>query len=402
MNQATPRENRNVAVQPQPRAGGRLTLEIRRDLLLGASDAAALDRLIEERPRPGIFVSPGWLTGFFAEPPAGFEPALMLLRDGDLLRGVMPVGVSRNRTETRIRLLGGGSGSDCTDLVAQRGFEAAGSDAVLSWAAETSGPRGFVFELRDVPADSALWGAIHRAGAETRQQLALQPSEIHTHPYLALSEPAREPDGEPWRAARCSIEKHRRKLERRCRLRIELLHDRNDVSAAFDALVRFLHRRWKDQGGSALDDPRVLRFHRRVLPSLLAEGRLRMIRLSADMRTIAVFYGIAAGSWWGYYLAGYDRDWAGRIHLGQITLASAIELAAREGATEFDFLKGADRVKYQWPVRERSTLDADLYSNRPGPQWRRAARTGRDSAAALVKSARQLLQRSAAPPPSPR
>ena len=75
----------------------------------------------------------------------------------------------------------------------------------------------------------------------------------------------------------------------------------------------------------------MVRFHRRALPLLLAEGRLRMIRLSSDIRTIAVFYGIASGSWWGYFLAGYDRAWAGRIHLGQITLAAAMELAAREG-----------------------------------------------------------------------
>jgi hypothetical protein len=57
------------------------------------------------------------------------------------------------------------------------------------------------------------------------------------------------------------------------------------------------------------------------------------------------------GGWRGYYLAGYDRQWAGRIHLGQITLAAAIDLAS-QGAREFDFLKGADRVKYLWPVRE--------------------------------------------------
>ena len=116
-----------------------------------------------------------------------------------------------------------------------------------------------------------------------------------------------------------------------------------------------------------------------------------MIRLSADMRTIGVFYGVASTSWWGYYLAGYDRAWAGRIHLGQLTLAAAIEQATKEGATEFDFLKGADRVKYVWPVRERSTIDADLYSQRSGAQLRRATRATREAAAALVKSARDLF-----------
>jgi CelD/BcsL family acetyltransferase involved in cellulose biosynthesis len=163
---------------------------------------------------------------------------------------------------------------------------------------------------------------------------------------------------------------------------------------AFEALVGMLHTRWGGgEGGSALDDPRALRFHRHVLPKLLAEGRLRMIRLSSDLRTIAVFYGLAAATWWGYFLAGYDRQWAGRIHLGQITLAAAIDHAVQEGATEFDFLKGAHGVKYLWPVRERSTIDADAYAAGPRAQLARAAWAGREAAAGAVKSARGLFSR---------
>jgi CelD/BcsL family acetyltransferase involved in cellulose biosynthesis len=266
---------------------------------------------------------------------------------------------------------------------------------MLAWLVKSFAPKGVILELRDVPDESSLWGAVHRAGAERTLQLALQPSEIHTLPYLPLagSDAERGVDGWPI-SKRRSLDKHRRMLERRCRLRIDLLDDATEVSAAFDCLVRFLHRRWDGHGeGSVLDNPRTLRFHRRALPQLLAEGRLRMIRLSADMRTIAVFYGVASGSWWGYYLSGYDRDWAGRIHLGQLTLATAIEMATREGATEFDFLKGADRVKYVWPVRERATIDADVYSHRSGAQLQRAARATREATAALAKSARHLFSR---------
>lgn len=122
-----------------------------------------------------------------------------------------------------------------------------------------------------------------------------------------------------------------------------------------------------------------------------------MIRLSTDMRTIAVFYGLAGSGWWGYYLAGYDRQWAGRIHLGQITLAAAIDLASRDGATEFDFLKGAERVKYLWPVRERSSLDANAYSEHSGSQFTRAAWATREAASAFVKSARDLFPTPAHP-----
>jgi CelD/BcsL family acetyltransferase involved in cellulose biosynthesis len=118
-----------------------------------------------------------------------------------------------------------------------------------------------------------------------------------------------------------------------------------------------------------------------------------MIRTTADGRTVAVFYGLAAGAWWGYYLAGYDREWAGRIHLGQVNLATAIEMAAAEGAAEFDFLKGAEPVKYVWPVRERTAIDADVFSRGCGVQLARASRATRDATAALSKSARALFCR---------
>jgi CelD/BcsL family acetyltransferase involved in cellulose biosynthesis len=290
-----------------------------------------------------------------------------------------------------VTLLGGGAGSDRVDLLASRGSEAACADLFLSWLAESFGPQGFVLELRDVPGTSSLWGAIHRAGLERSQPLALVPQEIHPVPYLDLLDRGGRASAEQASHTATSLARHRRWLEQRCRLRIETLHDAAEVSSAFDTLTSLLRARWRGHGGSALDHPRVQRFHRRVLPLLVAEGRLRMIRLSADMRPIAVYYGLAAGKWSGYYLAGYDREWAGRIHLGRVTLAAAMDLMAQEGATEFDFLKGAERVKYSWPVRERVTVDADVYSQQSGPQLVRATRAARGAAIAFARTAKGLL-----------
>ncbi len=371
----------------------RMTVELTQDLGLRPEDAASLETLIEGHPSLGVFLSNAWLSGFFAEPPTGFAPSLALLREGNALRGVVPIALRDTLTHRRVGLVGGGMGSDRIDLLAARGFEAVCADAFLSWLGEAFGGRAFVLELRDVPAGSPLWGAVHRAGVERTQPLALQPREIHTLPYLDLVEPWTSAiDAAPPARSLRSLDKHRRWLERRCRLRIDLLENLSEVMDAFESLARFLHARWRDRDrGSILDNPRTLRFHRHVLPLLLSEKRLRMIRLSADARTIAVFYGLASGRWWGYYLAGYDREWAGRIHLGQIALATAIEFASKEGATEFDFLKGADRVKYLWPVRERATLDADVYSEGSGAQFKRVTRATRDAAAALAKSGRDLF-----------
>jgi CelD/BcsL family acetyltransferase involved in cellulose biosynthesis len=372
----------------------RLTVEHRASLEFDAVDALALGSLLDTRPSLAVFLSPAWLSGFFADPPAGDEPALAVFREEGALRGMAPIAVRRTFTHVRVSLLGGAAGSDRTDLVAARGYEASCADLLLSWLEEAFG-RDAVLELRDVPAESPIWGAIHRANQERRPTRSLQPRDIHTLPYLDLNERETAPGARgPGRWHPPSLDKHRRWLERRGDVRIERLEDAGEVLRALDTLRQFLHARWEGQErGSVLDDARSLRFHQHVLPRLLAEKRLRMLRFSSGTRPIAVFYGVASAGWWGYFLAGYDREWAGRIRLGQITLAAAIDRAEEEGAAEFDFLKGAHRTKYLWPVRERATLDADVYLERPGAQLERAARAVREAAAGLAKSARSIFSR---------
>jgi CelD/BcsL family acetyltransferase involved in cellulose biosynthesis len=394
MREAGATANREPAPDAAPEHAAALSVELTGELALELADADALERILADRPETAVFVSPAWLSGFFADPPDGVQPLLAILRQGRVLRGVMPIAIRRTLTQTHVAPLGGSCGSDRVDLVTARGFEAAGADAFVQWLRDAFGSAGFVLELRDVPATSALWGAVYRASAEGTFRGALVPRELSTLPYLDLREPPTiSLAAAPAAAALRSLEKHRRWLERRCRLRIDLLDDPGEVMKAFDSLVGFLHARWRGAAeGSALDDSRRRRFHAVVLPRMLQAGSLRMIRVSADIdRTIAVFYGMASGAWWGYYLCGYDREWAGRIHLGQVTLGAAIGLAGREGAGEFDFLKGAHRIKYAWPVKERATLDADLFSDRPGPQLTRAYRAVRDAAAALTKSARHCF-----------
>ena len=384
----------SAALRHPSKRRGNLTIEYRTALSLSAEDAAVLDGIADARPHVGVFLSHAWLSGFFAEPPRGYQPSLVILRAGGVLRGIVPLAIHQRLTHTRISLLGGGFGSDRVDLLAARGYEAACADRVMAWL-HSEFRHGYILELRDVPDDSALWAAIGRAASERPARLVVVPREVYALPHLQLhdSHDGAVLDG----GVAASLARHRRWLERRCHLRIETLTDQDDVMKAFEELTAQLRARW-GRAESALDNPRLQRFHRHVLPQLLREGRLRMVRLLADMRPVAVFYGLTsraidarprgpmAKRWWGYYLAGYDRAWAGRIHLGRVALAAAIELAVKDGASEFDFLKGPEPVKYLWPVRERITVDADVYSCALGPRLTCAARTARTAFGALVRS----------------
>jgi CelD/BcsL family acetyltransferase involved in cellulose biosynthesis len=372
-----------------------LTVEVRADVDLGHDDVVALDALIEGRPDVGVFMSRAWLAGFLEEPVPAVEPAFVLLREGETLKGLAPLAIRRTLTHTRIGFLGGGAGSDRVDLLAARGYDAACSDALVAWLVATFRDRPLVLELRDVPLDSPLWGALYRANTARTPGLTVQPREMHTLPYLDLAEfwsPTMQENPQLW--GKPSLDRHRRWLERKGRIRFHLLRHTEEVLQAFETLTAMLHARWTRNGqASALDDPRARRFHRAVLPRLLAEGRLRMTRMTADDRVVGVSYGLGTSAWWGNYFLGYDREWSGRIHLGRLIFAASIEYAAREGATEFDFLKGAERVKYLWPVRTRGTVHADVYPITTGAQLLRAGSAARDAAAAMAKSAGRLFSR---------
>jgi CelD/BcsL family acetyltransferase involved in cellulose biosynthesis len=348
-------------------------------------DAAVVELLINQRPEVGVFLSQAWLSGFFAEPPSGYEPSLLTFRDAGVLRGFIPLAIRSTFSHTRVMLLGGEAGSDRTDLLACRGYEAACADTFIGWLAASFGRRGFILELRNVPGESPLWSAVHRSCIERGARLIAQPDAIHALPYLDLTEAFMANAASPRES---HVLQKRRPLEKRGHLTIDLLDDEAEVLSAFDSLVRFLHLRWRGCGEeSGAGHPRMQRFHRHVLPRLLAEGRLRMLRLSCDTRTIGVFYGVGAAHWWGGYLAGYDREWAGEIQLGQIVIASAIEFAAEQGAGKFDFLNGLEGVRAPWTVRDRVSVDAQIYSAGSGAQFTRALHATRQAASALVKSA---------------
>ena|SRR5438105_11909593 len=52
------------------------------------------------------------------------------------------------------------------------------------------------------------------------------------------------------------------------------------------------------------------------------------------------------------YLSGFDPALA-RFSLGTLLVGHAIEEAVREGAEEFDFLRGQEDYKYRWGAKDR-------------------------------------------------
>jgi CelD/BcsL family acetyltransferase involved in cellulose biosynthesis len=159
---------------------------------------------------------------------------------------------------------------------------------------------------------------------------------------------------------RKKIRYYRRALERLGEVRIETpTPDTLDdlLTSLFD-----LHAaRWKrrDLPGLLADDTSQ-QFHRQVAPGMLNAGMLRMYATRCNDRIVAVFYGFALNGTVYYYLGGYDPELE-KLSIGTILVAHAVEQAVRDGATSFDFLRGAEEYKYAWGATDQMNRRRQLF-----------------------------------------
>jgi CelD/BcsL family acetyltransferase involved in cellulose biosynthesis len=129
--------------------------------------------------------------------------------------------------------------------------------------------------------------------------------------------------------------------------------DAQTIPRFLDALAHLHARRWCERGSpGVLDDPSVLAAHREAAPLLHAAGLLRLHALRLDGEFIAVLYCLFDAAplherRYYYYLGGFEPR-RRALSPGTLLIAHAIENAVAQGATAFDFLRGAEAYKYRW------------------------------------------------------
>jgi CelD/BcsL family acetyltransferase involved in cellulose biosynthesis len=153
---------------------------------------------------------------------------------------------------------------------------------------------------------------------------------------------------------------YRRQLERSGDVRIETPSPET-LDDLLTALFDLHAARWKRRNlPGVLADDASQQFHRDVARRMLDAGMLRMYATRIDDRIAAVFYGFALNGIVYYYLSGYDPDLE-KQSIGTILVAHAVEQAVRDGATTFDFLRGAEEYKYAWGATDRMNRRRQLF-----------------------------------------
>ena len=193
---------------------------------------AALDALIDGRPEVGVFLSRAWLSGFFADPPTAPSPRSSLLRQGRCCAASVPLAIRPDPDAcVRCRSLAAHSvrsrRSALPPRVSRRRIAIRSSPGLPRRSAR----RVRLLEFRDVPVDFRAVGrdparrcrrhTARRASAAGNLHAAVSGSRTTSVSHAVRDAPSA--------AFARSLEKHRRWLDIRCRLQIDVLDDRDEV-----------------------------------------------------------------------------------------------------------------------------------------------------------------------------
>ncbi|HWI57515.1 MAG TPA: GNAT family N-acetyltransferase [Bacillota bacterium] len=164
---------------------------------------------------------------------------------------------------------------------------------------------------------------------------------------------------------------YRRRVRKLAAARIESANPEN-FDELFERLLQLHRARWASRGqNGVLAEEQVQQFHREAAYQMLVAGTLRLYGLRVGERIEASFYGFGNGQRTFYYLGGFEPELS-PYSPGALLIGHAIEEAIREGAAEFDFLRGREAYKYMWGAKGRLNYRRQLWHSAASERARAA------------------------------
>jgi len=131
------------------------------------------------------------------------------------------------------------------------------------------------------------------------------------------------------------------------------IEDPAEIGSALETLASLSRKRWDRR--TCFGTPGFIAFHREIAALSLARGWLRFFVLELRGIPVAATYCFAYDGEYHAYQLCIDREWAA-LNVGHLLVQHVIEEAIREGASAFDYLRGAERYKRDWA----SAIRADV------------------------------------------
>ncbi len=309
------------------------------------------ERVLSRSRRRSPFLSPSFLIPWAEAFAQGRLFRLARWEEGGTARGFLFLCA---REEGGFELLGGENVSDSLDALVEEGSEGRFWAEFLRASRDLlkEGPLRLQCLVEGSPSLSLLPGICGELG------IGIRIEETDRSPYIPL------PEGfAAYLAGLGKKERHelRRKLRRADEaepgLSFRVTGSPRELERDYPSFVD-LHRKSHPEKREFMDD-RMERFFRGVAERFFAEGRLRLAFLRGRAGDLAAAFQIEHEGSLLLYNSGFDPASAG-ISPGLVLLARCIEDSIGRGLSEYDFLRGRERYKYDLGGRDRIVCRATL------------------------------------------
>ncbi|MGJ4944827.1 GNAT family N-acetyltransferase [Bradyrhizobium sp. HKCCYLS1011] len=285
----------------------------------------------------GPFQHPDWLLSWWRWLGGG-QLFVLAVRDGAELAALAPFYITTEAAsgERQLTLLGNGV-SDCCDVLLDPGRS--GAKAALAEALKTRSAGWTSYDLRDLPPDSALLSIFgDEPEASISRDTPTVVVDLRGGAEGSLLSPRMTAD-----LRRC-----RRRAEEIGVLSMDFASSEELIARAMDVLFALHHARWRarDEAGVLHGSEREA-FYREVAARFARHGWLRLLTLSLGDRVVGASFDFQVRGRAYHYIGGFAPE-LGMLGIGSLMLQQLIARAIRDGAGEFDFLRGEEDYKRRW------------------------------------------------------
>lgn len=323
------------------------------------------DLLLHSRV-PNVFVSWEWITTWMRTLGQRVEPCVVVLRraDDNVLVGLAPLCRSGSRYPLGLRtmgLMGTGVGADHMAFISRADIDKRVYAALAGHLLAMGG--WDVLELSRL--EETFADQVAELFQRTRGRFAYASTVADLCPFIPLPKTWQEYSRVMHQ--RAELGRRWRRLQEKSDVVIQRVQYADELDDAWQALLRLHQGRRQAVGGrSAFLAPHARAFHQQFVRAAFNRGWLRLYLLRVGGRCVAAEYCLHVAERVFDFQGGFDMDWA-RYWVRSILTAHAIRTAIEEGATEYDFSRGAEPYKLQrWGAITRR--DISLVA------WRRHAR----------------------------
>ena len=161
------------------------------------------------------------------------------------------------------------------------------------------------------------------------------------------------------------IKRYPRRLEKQFSVEYELAKTPAQVDEFWRDLVELHGKRWRARGQTGvLALPSRRNFHRYVCHKFLANDWLRLWRLKCDGQPACVLLNYFWGGKYWFFIGGFEPELM-KWSVGTCLFSRVFQSAIEEGASEFDFLRGAEQYKYRFGAVDREYVDLKWFARAP-------------------------------------